>query len=122
VLANARMLGMSERALMRHVYWPSALSWMFSSLHTAVASPVVGAWSASIYGSAAGSATSSTAEGVFERGGRVRRHARLAAFVIGIDFWSRGRTAASGVAAGCGRNAHIVVSRSVGFPPLVVAL
>ena len=32
VLANARMLGMDERALMRHVYWPSALSWMFSSL------------------------------------------------------------------------------------------
>src|SRR5665647_1341458 len=30
VLANARMLGMSERQLMRHVYWPSALSWMFS--------------------------------------------------------------------------------------------
>jgi hypothetical protein len=36
VLANARMLGMSERQLMRHVYWPSALSWMFSSLHTSV--------------------------------------------------------------------------------------
>src|SRR5947209_11439833 len=31
---NGRMLGMSERQLMRHVYWPSALSWMFSSLHT----------------------------------------------------------------------------------------
>ena len=31
VLANARMLGMNERQLMRHVYWPSALSWMFSS-------------------------------------------------------------------------------------------
>src|SRR3954471_7031712 len=30
ILANARMLGMSERQLMRHVYWPSALSWMFS--------------------------------------------------------------------------------------------
>src|SRR5262249_18036722 len=30
VLANARMLGMSERQLMPHVYWPSALSWMFS--------------------------------------------------------------------------------------------
>ena len=34
VLDNGRMLGMSERQLMRHVYWPSALSWMFSSLHT----------------------------------------------------------------------------------------
>src|SRR5438093_8565380 len=43
VLANARMLGMSERALMRHVYWPSALSWMFSSLHASVGFAVVGA-------------------------------------------------------------------------------
>jgi NitT/TauT family transport system permease protein len=43
VLANARMLGMSERQLMRHVYWPSALSWMFSSLHTSVGFAVVGA-------------------------------------------------------------------------------
>jgi len=34
VLDNGRMLGMNERQLMRHVYWPSALSWMFSSLHT----------------------------------------------------------------------------------------
>ena len=43
VLANARMLGLSERQLTRHVYWPSALSWMFSSLHTAVGFAVVGA-------------------------------------------------------------------------------
>jgi len=28
VLDNGRMLGMSERQLMWHVYWPSALSWM----------------------------------------------------------------------------------------------
>ena len=31
VLDNGRMLGMSERQLTRHVYWPSALSWMFLS-------------------------------------------------------------------------------------------
>src|ERR1700687_1894348 len=43
LLANGRMLGMSERQLMRHVYWPSALSWMFSSLHTSVGFAVVGA-------------------------------------------------------------------------------
>src|SRR5436309_287550 len=42
VLNNGRMLGMSERQLMRHVYWPSALSWMFSSLHTSVGFAVVG--------------------------------------------------------------------------------
>ena len=30
ILANARMLGMNQRQLFVHVYWPSALSWMFS--------------------------------------------------------------------------------------------
>src|SRR5262249_6695829 len=54
VLANARMLGMSERQLMRHVYWPSALSWMFSSLHTSVGFAVVGAVVGEYLGSAAG--------------------------------------------------------------------
>ena len=34
VLANARMLGASQRQLLRHVYLPSATSWVFSSLHT----------------------------------------------------------------------------------------
>jgi NitT/TauT family transport system permease protein len=43
VLSNARMLGMNERQLMRHVYWPSALSWMLSSLRTAVGFAEVGA-------------------------------------------------------------------------------
>ncbi|MDA4634403.1 ABC transporter permease subunit, partial [Escherichia coli] len=43
VLSNARMLGMNERQLLRHVYMPSALSWMFSSLHTSVGFAVVGA-------------------------------------------------------------------------------
>ena len=54
VLANARMLGMSERALMRHVYWPSALSWMSSSLHTAVGFAVVGAVVGEYLGSSQG--------------------------------------------------------------------
>src|SRR5436853_2938433 len=36
VLANARMLGASQRQLLRHVYLPSATSWVFSSLHTSV--------------------------------------------------------------------------------------
>ena len=60
VLNNARMLGMSERQLMRHVYWPSALSWMFSSLHTSVGFAVVGAVVGEYLGSAAGLATSSS--------------------------------------------------------------
>src|ERR1700755_1123484 len=54
VLNNGRMLGMSERQLMRHVYWPSALSWMFSSLHTSVGFAVVGAVVGEYLGSGAG--------------------------------------------------------------------
>ncbi len=60
VLANGRMLGMSERQLMRHVFWPSALSWMFSSLHTAVGFAVVGAVVGEYLGSAAGWVMSSS--------------------------------------------------------------
>src|SRR6195952_565228 len=54
VLANGRMLGMSEKQLMRYVFWPSALSWMFSSLHTSVGFAVVGAVVGEYLGSAAG--------------------------------------------------------------------
>src|ERR1700732_4972019 len=54
VLANARMLGMNERQLMQHVYWPAALSWMFFSLHTSVGFAVVGAVVGEYLGSAAG--------------------------------------------------------------------
>ena len=43
VLANARMLGASPRQLLRHVYLPSAMSWVFSSLHAAVGMAFVGA-------------------------------------------------------------------------------
>jgi NitT/TauT family transport system permease protein len=54
ILANARMLGMSERQLFAHVYWPSALSWMFSSLHTSVGFAIIGAVVGEYLGSAAG--------------------------------------------------------------------
>ena len=43
VLANARMLGASQKQLLRHVYLPSATSWVFSSLHTSVGLAFVGA-------------------------------------------------------------------------------
>ena len=43
VLANARMLGAGRRQLLRHVYLPSATSWVFSSLHTSVGLAFVGA-------------------------------------------------------------------------------
>src|SRR5262249_38705759 len=87
VLANARMLGMSERALMRHVYWPSALSWMFSSLHTSVGFAVVGAVVGEYLGSAAGLGyLIQQAEGVFDVAGVFADMLGLAGVLLGIDF------------------------------------
>ncbi len=87
VLNNARMLGMSERQLMRHVYWPSALSWMFSSLHTSVGFAVVGAVVGEYLGSAAGLGyIIQQAEGVFDVAGVFAGMFVLAAFVIAIDM------------------------------------
>jgi NitT/TauT family transport system permease protein len=86
VLANARMLGFNERQLMRHVYWPSALSWMFSSLHTSVGFAVVGAVVGEYLGSAAGLGyLILQAEGTFDIAGVFAGMIVLAAFVIVID-------------------------------------
>jgi len=54
VLNNARMLGAAPRQLLRTVYLPSATSWVFSSLHTAVGMAFVGAVVGEYLGSAAG--------------------------------------------------------------------
>ncbi|WP_158747782.1 ABC transporter permease [Acidisphaera sp. L21] len=43
VLDNIRMLGASRRDLLRYVYFPSATSWVFSSLHNAIGMAFVGA-------------------------------------------------------------------------------
>jgi NitT/TauT family transport system permease protein len=84
---NGRMLGMSERQLMRHVYWPSALSWMFSSLHTSVGFAVVGAVVGEYLGSAAGLGyLIQQAEGVFDVAGVFAGMFVLSAFVIIIDI------------------------------------
>jgi NitT/TauT family transport system permease protein len=87
ILANARMLGMSEKQLMRHVYWPSALSWMFSSLHTSVGFAVVGAVVGEYLGSSAGLGyIIHQAEGVFDITGVFAGMMVLMIFVLIIDF------------------------------------
>ena len=87
MLANGRMLGMSERQLTRHVYWPSALSWMFSSLHTAVGFAVVGAVVGEYLGSAAGLGyLIEQAEGIFDVAAVFAGMFVLSAFVILIDL------------------------------------
>ena len=87
VLNNGRMLGMNERQLTRHVYWPSALSWMFSSLHTSVGFAVVGAVVGEYLGSAAGLGyLIQQAEGVFDVAGVFAGMFVLSIFVVLIDF------------------------------------
>src|SRR5438552_3720074 len=43
LIANARILGASERQLSSHVIFPSALSWILASLHTSFGFALVGA-------------------------------------------------------------------------------
>ena len=72
---------------MRHVYWPSALSWMFSSLHTSVGFAVVGAVVGEYLGSAAGLGyLILQAEGTLDVAGVFAGIVVLAAFVIVIDW------------------------------------
>ena len=67
VLANARMLGASPRQLLRHVYLPSAMSWVFASLHNSVGLAFVGAVVGEYLGSAEGVGyLIHQAEGVFD--------------------------------------------------------
>jgi NitT/TauT family transport system permease protein len=54
VLANARMLGANPRQLLRHVYLPSAMAWVFSSLHNSVGLAFVGALVGEYLGSSQG--------------------------------------------------------------------
>lgn len=87
MLSNARMLGMNERQLLRHVYMPSALSWVFSSLHTSVGFAVVGAVVGEYLGSAAGLGyLIQQAEGVFDVTGVFAGMVVLTAFVLLVDW------------------------------------
>ena len=86
VLANARMLGMNERQLLRHVYWPAALTWVFSSLHTSVGFALVGAVVGEYLGSSAGLGYKiQEAESVFDVTGVFAGMVVLMAFVLGVD-------------------------------------
>ena len=86
VLANARMLGMNERQLLRHVYLPSALSWVFSSLHSSIGFAVVGAVVGEYLGASAGLGyLISQAEGMFDIAGVFAGMIVLSAFVLIVD-------------------------------------
>ncbi|MDS9470148.1 ABC transporter permease [Paracoccus sp. MBLB3053] len=87
VLQNARMLGMTERQLLRHVYLPSALTWVFSSLHISIGFAVVGAVVGEYLGSAAGLGyLIAQAEGMFDIAGVFAGMFVLSGFVLVIDW------------------------------------
>jgi NitT/TauT family transport system permease protein len=70
LIDNVRMLGANERQLVRHVLVPSALTWIFSSLHTSLGFAVVGAVVGEYLGSTKGLGyVISQAEGTFDTTG-----------------------------------------------------
>src|SRR5207302_10376697 len=86
VLANARMLGASQRQLLRHVYLPSATSWVFSSLHTSAGVAFVGAVVGEYLGSAQGVGyLILQAEGSFDINTVMAGILVLTAFALGLD-------------------------------------
>ena len=86
VLANARMLGASPRQLLRHVYLPSAMSWVFASLHNSVGLAFVGAVVGEYLGSASGVGyLILQAEGVFDINTVFAGILLLTAFALVLD-------------------------------------
>ena len=70
LIDNVRMLGASERQLVRHVLVPSALTWIFSSLQTSLGFAMVGAVVGEYLGSTRGLGyVISQAEGTFDTTG-----------------------------------------------------
>ena len=83
LLNNARMLGASERHLMRHVLVPSALTWIFSSLHTSIGFAMIGVVVGEYLGSSRGVGyLISQAEGVFDTTGVFAGMVVLSAVVL----------------------------------------
>ena len=91
VLANARMLGAGRNQLLRHVYLPSATSWVFSSLHTSVGLAFVGAVVGEYLGSSRGVGyLILQAEGTFDINTVMAGILVLTAFALVLD-WVVGR-------------------------------
>ena len=87
VLANARILGASQRQLLRHVYVPSAMSWVFASLHNSVGLAFVGAVVGEYLGSSRGVGyLILQAEGTFDINTVFAGILVLTAFALVLDY------------------------------------
>ena len=83
ILNNARMLGASERQLIRHVLIPSALTWIFSSLHVSIGFAIIAVVVGEYLGASKGVGyVISQAEGVFDTTGVFAGMTVLAAVVL----------------------------------------
>jgi NitT/TauT family transport system permease protein len=86
LIANARMLGASRRQLLRSIYLPSAMSWVFASLHNAVGLAFVGAVVGEYLGSSHGVGyLILQAEGTFDINTVFAGIIVLTAFALGLD-------------------------------------
>ena len=86
LVANARMLRATESQLVRHVFLPSALTWIFSSLHVSVGFSIVGAVVGEYLGSSSGVGyVIAQAEGTFDTTGVFAGMAVLSVVVVLID-------------------------------------
>ena len=83
---NVRMLGATERQLVRHVLIPSALTWIFSSLQTSLGFAMVGAVVGEYLGSTRGLGyVISQAEGTFDTTGVFAGMTVLALVVVVVS-------------------------------------
>jgi NitT/TauT family transport system permease protein len=84
---NARMLQATDRQLLQHVYLPSAMAWIFSSLHTSIGFALVGAVVGEYLGSSQGIGyVVAQAEGVFDTTGVFAGLILTSAVVLLIDL------------------------------------
>lgn len=94
IVNNARMLGANERQLIRHVLIPSALTWIFSSLHISIGFAIIAVVVGEYLGASKGVGYMiSQAEGVFDTTGVFAGMVILAIVVLcvgtGVDRLER---------------------------------
>ncbi len=91
LISNARMLGANERQLLRHVLIPSAMAWIFSSLHVSIGFAIISVVVGEYMGSSKGIGyLIAQSEGVFDTTGVFAGMAILSSVVLLIG-WGIGR-------------------------------
>lgn len=86
LLNNARMLQASRAQLIRYVYLPSAMAWIFSSLHTSVGFALVAAVVGEYLGSYMGIGyVVAQAQGMFDTTGVMAGLVLTSVVVVGVD-------------------------------------